>query len=138
MKLEIYTISRKQMKELILHANDAIVSDNEIETLDSVAMYSVPLLAAMYGDRLLAVFGFVPQTVLSTTAHLWVYSTPTVNRHKLIFARASANVIDNMLDQYSEIIGYCFTEKAMSWVRWLGGEFSTGNGRAYPFTIRRR
>jgi len=137
MKLEIYNITQDQMKQLISSTKGVTVSDDEMTAMESVAKYSQPLLAGMYGDELLAVFGFVPQTVLSDTAHLWVYSTPMVDDHKTIFARTSKSVINTMLDQYSEIVGYCFTTKAMIWLRWLGAEFSPPRRSAHPFSIRR-
>jgi hypothetical protein len=137
MKLEIYNITIQQMKQLILSAKGVTVSDDEMRSMESVAHFSRPLLAGMYGDELLAVFGFVPQTVISDTAHLWVYTTPAVDTHRTIFARTSKSVIDNMLEQYPEIVGYCFTTKAMIWLRWLGAEFSPPRRNAHPFTIRR-
>lgn len=137
MKLEVYNITVEQMKQLISQQNSVTVSDIEMRTIASVAHFSKPLLAGIYNGTLLAIFGFVPQTVLSDRAHLWVWNTPEVNQHKTIFARTSKAVIDNMLNEYAEIVGYCFTPQAKMWVGWLGGDFETPMGNAHPFTIRR-
>lgn len=137
MKLEIYKITVDQMKQLISSANGVTVSDDEMKTMESTAKLSIPLLAGLYGDELLSVFGFVPEHLLSDRAHLWVYSTPAVEKHKTVFARTSQSVINNMLDQYPEIVGYCLSTKAMIWLRWLGAEFDQPRRGAHPFIIRR-
>jgi len=137
MNVEVYNITIPQMKQLISSANGVTVSDDEMRSMESAAQFSIPLLAGMYGDELLSVFGFIPQTLLTDNAHLWVYSTPAVENHKTVFARTSKSVINNMLEQYSEIVGYCFTAKAQIWLRWLGAEFEQPRRGAHPFRIRR-
>lgn len=108
MKIEIYAITESQAPEL----------------LRKFVAYSVPALVAVYGEVRLAYFGFIPQTILSTDAYLWLHTTEEAARHRLIFARESRNVVERMMEKYERVFGHCFTPAAQSWLRWAGAEVS--------------
>jgi hypothetical protein len=137
MRIQTYQITVQQMKSLISEHSHVTLSDNEWRTLESAAEFSDPLLASLYDGKLLCVFGMIPVTLLSDTAHIWMYGMPTIRKYQTIFIREAYNVARNMNEIYENLTGYCLDGGAMSWLRWVGAEFGKPIGKAYPFTIRR-
>lgn len=114
MKIEIYTVNEYQVPE----------------ALSRIALYSEPALVAKYDEQVLAYFGLIPQTILSTDAYFWVHTLPEIEKHRLIFARESRSVINRMLQHYDRIFGHCFTPSAKNWIRWAG---ATIDGNTFEF-----
>lgn len=83
------------------------------------------------GD-LVAVWGVIPQSVLSDSGHLWSWAKP--GRYRKTFIRASRQVVLGLLRDYPTLVGICSGDR--HWLAWLGAEFGEAI-EGYPtFTIR--
>lgn len=136
MNAEVFRLTPEQMKDLISKESGVSLIDKEWEMLMQSARLSQPLLGGFYAGNLLMVMGFIPRTLLSDRAMLWAYDLPKAKDHKLVVARTSRSVVQNMLDDYPTIYGVC-VGRGMQWVQWLGGEFGQPFNGAVPFEIRR-
>ena len=91
---------------------------------------SDPLLEGTIGGELLCLVGFVPPTVTSDLAYLWMYSMPAVAKHKVCVGRFGRRLVAEALKRYPKIVGHCKPESA-HWLASLGAEI---NG--LEFTLR--
>jgi len=57
---------------------------------------------------------------------LWLYASPAVEEFKFIFVRNSQRVIEEMKELYPIIYGVTRIEdeRAIRWVKWLGGRYN--------------
>lgn len=101
------------------------------------AQRSDPLLTYWFGSECIAIVGFVPLGILSTTAYLWMQSTEHTPNHKLAVARLAKLTLDQIRDRYQCIVGECLVDSpSCAWLRWLGAGFGPPSGRgAIPFMI---
>lgn len=109
------------------------LSLTEQEALIASAKSSDPLFAGFIDDRLLCLVGFVPPTVLSDVAYLWLYATPAVGQHKVMFGRWAKRLIKAALVRYPRIVGHC-TKDSANWLRTLGAIIGQGS-ELIPFQI---
>lgn len=116
--------------KLVEHLDSFGLDHEYHRVLLNAAKLSDPLLEGTIGGELLCLVGFVPATVFSDTAYLWMYSTNAVNDHKVCVGRFGKRLIPEALKRYAEIFGYC-RPGAIHWLKSLGAEFD-GN----KFTIR--
>ena len=93
----------------------------------------------MVDGKVACVWGFIQPTILSSTAYLWLLTTDIAAQHKFLLVRHSQMFIEEALKTWPTIIGNCAIddEKAIRWIKWLGGRFGEPDGRWLPFTIRR-
>lgn len=137
----------------------AIIRLNAAEAMDLISLEHLPMLpimdqetiqrsignstrvwAGLIDERLVAMWGLIPPTLMSDTAYLWLVTTKHLAQHQFLFIRYSQRAIDAMLEDYEEIVGHCLIEnrRAQQWLRWLGAKFGEPiHGKVYPFTIRR-
>jgi hypothetical protein len=90
-------------------------------------------------DKIIAVWGLIPPTLMSDVAYLWLFTTEHLNAHTFTFARHSRRAIAMALDEFPIIVGHCKVGASHSirWLRWLGAEFGEPiHGKAIPFTIK--
>jgi len=85
-------------------------------------------------------WGLIPPSLLRDSVYLWLYTTEALKGNEFVFIRQSQIAVKLILSQYSEIIGHARVEntKGIRWLRWLGAEFDTPDGKAIPFVIRRK
>lgn len=90
-------------------------------------------------DEIACIWGLCPPTFLSTNAHLWLLTTNLIDEHRFLFVRWSQRYIEEMLEIYPEITGYCAVDntRAQRWLKWLGAEFAYPCDGFVPFTIRK-
>lgn len=91
------------------------------------ARLSRPLMAGFYGEELVCILGFVPATILSDTAYLWLITKNDILvRHRVSFGRSSVKFMKNILAStpYDIVWGYCFDPRGRRWLEWLGATFS--------------
>jgi hypothetical protein len=113
---KIFNITPEQMQELVPFELDQI-------TLGA-AQASRPLIAGFYGDDLVCVAGLVPISIISDTAYLWMCTTDTVHKHKLVFARHVRREMKRFSQLYPRIIGHCITPSSRLWLESLGATFA--------------
>lgn len=97
---------------------------DDLETMASSCRRSDPLLAGFDSDTLLCILGFIPATILSDEAYLWMCSTPAVAGRKIMFGRWAKRMIVGALERYPRIIGHC-QKDSVGWLRHLGAKFGT-------------
>lgn len=110
------------------------------ETIVRSIMNSSRVWAGFVDDKLVAMWGLIPPTLLSDTAYLWLVTTKYLRGHQFLFIRHSQRAVEEMLEDYEEIVGHTLIENraAQQWLRWLGAKFGDPiSGVVYPFTIRR-
>ncbi len=85
------------------------------------------------------IFGLAPPTLMSDQAYLWLTTTDVVDQHKFVFTRYSQLLVQQMLTQYSLIVGDTLVDatRSIRWLRWLKAEFGRPCGQKLPFWIRR-
>jgi hypothetical protein len=127
---EIFTINVSQMGEII--DKHLSISSADRRTLVSSGNVSMPLLAGFFRGNLMCFVGFVPQTMLSDTAYMWLYHTISAREYPIVFGRHARRVVSRALEVYSTLIGDCRTSSAIRWLMTLGAEIEAGR-----FVIRR-
>lgn len=84
------------------------------------------------------IWGLIPPSLLSDSAHLWLHTNDLCHRHPFLLVRYSQRAMESMLEKYPTIVGYCDLTKSRSvqWLRWLGAEVGYPSGNLAPFVIR--
>lgn len=110
------------------------------ETLETLLIRSKVRHIGFVDGEVAAMWGLVPQSLLSNQAYLWLLTTELAEQHKFLLVRYSQMFVAQALEHYETLVGHCaagnFSTKR--WIRWLGGEFGTGNGKLVPFVIKRK
>jgi hypothetical protein len=90
--------------------------------------------------QLACVWGLCPSSFLSGRAYLWMHVKPIVAEHQFIFVRHSQRILEELLKEYPVILGHCHVrdERAIRWIKWLGGVFAQPKGIAVTFQIVRK
>ena len=114
----------------------------EVETTKLAGMMQISssVYSGMIDGELVCIWGFVPPSLLSDEAYLWLCATPRLEDHKFLFIRHSQRVVEKMLETYPRIVGFCDegNRLAIQWITWLGGRFDRPvNGRV-NFEITRK
>lgn len=111
------------------------MSPDEEEALLPAAHRSDPLIAGMCDGGLLCILGFVPATVLSDEAYLWMCSTPLVGSHKVVFARWARRMIEVAWVRYPRLHGHC-AKDSVGWLVHLGAKFGEAEALV-PFILEK-
>lgn len=72
-------------------------------------------------DRVLAIYGIMTPTILSTVASPWILATD-VREHGMWFLRQSRRIVGEWRRQYKSLANYVDARHTVSvrWVRWMG------------------
>lgn len=119
----------------------AKLPDIEQETMHRAIMNSSKLWLGMDDDKIIAMWGLIPPTLMSDVAYLWLFTTKHLEGHTFMFIRHSQRAVQEMLEEYPTIVGHCAigSDRSIQWLRWLGAEFGDPiNNMALPFTIRNK
>mgnify|MGYP001574535181 CR=1 FL=1 len=86
------------------------------------------------------IWGMIPSSFLSGRAYIWLYVKEIVDQHQFIFVRHSQRILEVLLQEYPIILGHCHTqdERAIRWIKWLGGVFKEPDGLKVVFQIMRK
>lgn len=78
-------------------------------------------------DRQIACMWGVKEVSLVTGAHLWLITTPLIEKHKHRFLAESKRVVDQCLVSYQFLYGYVDVqfELSIKWMKWLGFEMTS-------------
>lgn len=109
-------------------------------TMDQLFIRSSVRHIGMVDGKVAAMWGLVPQSILSNQAYLWLLTTDLAEQHKFLLVRYSQMFVQQALTHYEKIVGHCEAGNfaAKRWIRWLGGEFGAGDGKKVPFVIKRK
>ena len=96
--------------------------------------FSEQIWVGLGNDELVAIWGVIPPTILSTTAYVWFHNTPAIKKYRKTFAKVSLEVLRNIKSQYPTLYGVCNCDS--KWLKWLGAEFGDKQPDGYtPFMI---
>lgn len=116
------------------------MTENEQVIMHRWMLTSSQIWVAMIHDEIACCWGFVPPTLLSEEAYLWMYHTPIVEQHKFLFVRNSQLIRDKVLLEYPLIYGHVKASAVSSrrWLKWLGATFGEQVNGMLRFEIRKR
>lgn len=79
-------------------------------------------LTLWYQGQVVAMFGIVPESLLSNRAMVWLLTTDTIYKMKISFAKLSLRVLSLMLSRYGLVYNFvdARNEQCLNWLRWLG------------------
>jgi hypothetical protein len=119
---------------------DWIESLPDRKTMEYFYRLSQSTYHGVVDGKVICCWGLIPPTILSDKVYLWLYTTTEVDKHQFILVRRSQMVIQDLLKEFSTIVGHCYidNERGKRWIRWLGGVFGEPQGVKLPFTIRKR
>ena len=109
------------------------------KTMEFCLTMSTMIWTGYINDKLACIWGVIPPTLLSNQAYLWLYTTDVIKEHSFLLVRHSQRVIDELLDQYPNIVGHALvgSDKSIRWLKWLGAKFGPPMGTGIPFRITR-
>lgn len=138
-RVEIYSASVAKTRQLIYNAKGGVLTDREAGTLEQYLTFSAKLYLGAIHGHLCCAWGLIPPTLLSDTAYLWLFSTPAIDEHKFLFVRTSQRVIEEMLQEWPVINGFCDHSnlRSMRWLKWLGARFGDVGPTHVSFEIRK-
>lgn len=129
-------IDLETMRDLISQQPSDSIDDTSRKILLASGEASRTLYAGTIGDKLLCFVGLAPPTLLSDRAYLWLYVTPDVANHKVMFGRHAIRLVMAMKQVYPIIVGHCDNGRSIAWLRSLGATFLEPQGPIIPFEIR--
>jgi hypothetical protein len=139
-KIEIAIADPDRVRWMVPLSDRMSILENEKDNFERCLMLSSDLWVGIVNEELICFWGLAPSTLLSNSAHLWLYTVEALKKHEFVFVRKSQLVVEAMLDLYPTITGYTDRRrsKAIRWLKWLGAEFGHPEGDDIPFVIRRR
>jgi hypothetical protein len=110
------------------------------QTLDQLLIRSTVRHIGLVDGEVAAIWGLVPQSLLSNQAYLWLLTTDLAIEHRFLLVRYSQMFVEQALKHYERLVGHCEAGNysAKRWIRWLGGEFGKADGKKVPFVIKRK
>ena len=139
MTTRIFSLDSTKAYDLIYRDHLAMLSTVEQETMHRALENSSRLWIGMDDDKVLALWGLIPPTMLSDTAYLWLFTTEHLTGHTFALIRHSQRAVQDMLKEFPIIVGHAKVgaRRSMQWLRWLGAVFEEPiNNVAIPFTIK--
>lgn len=139
MTSSIIRLSSTEAYDLIYTEHLSMLSVIEQETIQRSLMNSSGIWMGMDDDKIIAMWGLIPPTLMSDVAYLWMYHTKHLHNHVFRFIRHSQYAVKEMLREFPTIVGHTAVgaDRSIQWLRWLGAEFGEPiNNDFIPFTIR--
>ncbi len=134
---------KAKTRQLIFEAKEGILSPEEMEILDQYLTFSAKLYIGSVDGKMCCAWGVVPPSLMSDRAYLWLFSTDVVEQYKFLFVRNSQRAIQEILEEWPILTGYCemHSNRSTRWLKWLGAKFGEpckGHSAWYrPFEIRK-
>jgi hypothetical protein len=128
-----------RVREVVARSEFANVPGAE-EKLKECLYRSRERYIAWVDDEVGCMWGLAPQTILSDQAYMWLITTDIAAEHKFLLVRYSQMFVERALLSYKIITGHveAGNTSAKRWLRWLGAEFGTSDGKLMTFAIRRK
>ena len=138
MTVHLLRVPGNEAYSLIYPSHLAMLPENERTIIGQFMRDSIWTWIGKEDDEVLCYMGLIPPTLLSNQAYLWLRTTEAMHQHVFVFVRYSQRVTSEMLTEFPTIVGHCEVSatKSIRWLRWLGADFGTPEGRLVPFTIR--
>ena len=133
---EIKRVTSNDARAYIKHIQ---FGDDGWKTMDFCLLMSVEIWVGLIDGELACIWGVIPPSLMSHQAYLWLYTTDVIKEHQFILVRHSQMVIEQLLKDYTSIVGHAIvgSEKSIRWLKWLGAKFGTPQGTGIPFRISR-
>lgn len=125
-------LKRIGVGEMLVHG--AFEAD-ELGAMIRYAQMSDPLLMGTYKGDLLAFLGLIPPSLLADEAYAWLWTTPALDQHRVIFGLLAKRFIRMVHHRYSAIYGHC-SRYSWKWPYSLGAEIVEVNGDVFKYVIR--
>lgn len=128
---------RKQLLDFKLGPN---LTRNQIDTFTQFVRASAVVWHVVKDGRCLTIAGVMPPTISSNAAYLWMYIVEADDQVEFLTVRHSKRVIEETLKDYPLIVGHCQrgNDRAIRWIKWLGGIFGDYEYDFIPFRIERK
>lgn len=98
--------------------------DAALETIRLASDKSDPAVSVFLGTKLLALGGFIPLGLISSTAFVWMEHTPDAAAHKHAIVRTGKQVLAVARTRYPRVIGNCsLGPRSEAWLKTLGARF---------------
>lgn len=125
MSIRITTPDNAEAYDLLFAEHLTMLSTIEQETMQRAIMNSSQLWMAMNREKIVALWGLIPPTLMSDMAYLWLYTTPNLPGHTIPLLRRSRHAVQRMLRDYPTLVGHCACDakRSQQWLHWLGAEF---------------
>jgi len=139
MTICIFSADKAKTRQLIYSAKGGSLTDKEMDTLEQYLCFSAKLYLGSIHGKLCCAWGLIPPSLLADSAYLWLFSTPAVDEHKFLFVRSSQRIIEEMLQEWPVLTGYCEHSnlRSMRWLKWLGARFGDVGPTHVSFEIRK-
>ena len=102
--------------------------------LGDVVKASQGIWAGFWDGELVAMWGLVPESLLSDTAYIWSYTTPVVTRCKKTFLKVTKAWIKARQEEYPRLVG--LTNCKTSFIKHIGADFGGETAGLTSFIVR--
>lgn len=135
----VVEIRKVGAEEAMKLTRDMVVDENAERTMEFCLLMSTNMWAGFIRGKLACIWGVIPPSLMSDQAYAWLNTTEVLRGHEFIFVRHSQIVFDELLEEYSSVVGHVIigADKAYKWLRWLGAEFGPPQGMVVPYRITR-
>lgn len=135
MTTSVRRVSRDEIRDMV--ASWGNYSQSELEHIARIAFSTAEIWEGKIDGVLVCTWGLMPQTLLSNTAYLWLWTSEALRGHEFTFVRQSQIAVAKMLETYPTITGHAVIGQYQSirWLRWLGAKFLDPCGGFIPFYI---
>jgi hypothetical protein len=102
------------------------------------SMHNSPDIWVGYnGDKVFAIMGVIPPTLLSDKAYVWFWTTKHFDSSRFLCLRYSRRIVADALLRYPVLVGHCAAGATHSirWMQWLGATLLPSQGPIIPFRI---
>jgi hypothetical protein len=136
MQISVHEAKKADLYDVL--ENSTVRIENSRKVMDFCHNQSSMCWTGFVDDSPVCVWGLIPPSLLSDQAYLWLLTTPAVKDHRFIFVRHSQRWMQEMLKEYSIIVGHCQigADESIRWLRWLGATFGEPQDNRLPFVIR--
>jgi hypothetical protein len=112
------------------------LAGDDLLALRLAADRSDPALAVYMGEELMALVGFIPLGLISSTAYAWLQPTSGMTKFKLAFVRVGREIFAEARKRYPIIYGHCsLGPRSEAWLRSCGARFLDTDAKAKPYII---
>lgn len=139
MTAQIIRVNSQEAYDLLFTEHLSTLSNTNIDTMQRTFMNSSRIWLGADDDKIIAMWGLIPPTLMSDIAYLWLFTTKHLNSHVFMFIRHSQRAVADMLKEFPTIVGHTerSNRRAQQWLKWLGAEFEPGpNDAILSFTIK--
>lgn len=135
----VFDIRRVNSDEATVLMKNMMLDEIGAETTEFCLFMSTTIWAGFIKGELACIWGVIPPSLMSYQAYAWLNTTDVLKGHEFAFVRHSQLVFDELLEEYSSIVGHVIigADKAYRWLKWLGAEFGPPQGKVVPYRMTR-